>query len=179
MASSPDILKNRTISINSLAYIRLQATFLPSKSMATAVSNLRGTSQMFPTGLLKYWKANHRSSRLMVFASKSMDAFQEPQLQFHNGSGGISLQVSRRASVVGLAAVTFLHLIDTGISYAEEENNGLWLTGPIPSPTVTSGMFLHPLHHLNLVSSFISQAFRIPESLEYSIFATEKSGDKR
>ncbi|XP_008793744.3 photosynthetic NDH subunit of lumenal location 3, chloroplastic [Phoenix dactylifera] len=104
--------------------------------MAAAVSNLSGTSQILPARLLKNWKPNHGSSRLMVFANKSIDVFQESQLQFHSSSG-ISLQVSRRASV-GLAAVTLFHLLSTGISRAEAENNGLWLTGPIPSPIVTS-----------------------------------------
>ncbi|KAJ0983450.1 hypothetical protein J5N97_011705 [Dioscorea zingiberensis] len=47
------------------------------------------------------------------------------------------LQTSRRTSI-GLAVATLFNQATSGALLAEEENNGFWLTGPLPVPSVSN-----------------------------------------
>ncbi|KAJ6819807.1 photosynthetic NDH subunit of lumenal location 3, chloroplastic [Iris pallida] len=100
-------------------------------SMATtAMSNLNGPSQIFSSPLTKPLHTRRRPTTHC--SPKCSTVPQQPQPQ----PSGSTPTIARRASV-GLAAVTAL-LNRLPPLHAEEENNGFWLTGPLPVPTVAN-----------------------------------------
>ncbi|WOL12997.1 photosynthetic NDH subunit of lumenal location 3, chloroplastic [Canna indica] len=98
--------------------------------MAAPLSNLNGASQIHatPPNLRKDLKPCKRSLRVCVSSSDKNREAKSP-----------TLQVSRRASL-GIAMTALLQQLGVGSSLAEEEDNGLWLTGPLPVPTVTNNI---------------------------------------
>lgn len=98
--------------------------------MATPLSNLGGASQILPTRPTLRGDSKPQSRWLTVTMSASKK--REPK--------GYPVQVSRRASV-SIAMASLLQQLGIGSSQAEE-GNGLWLTGPLPVPAVTSGKLL-------------------------------------
>ncbi|RWW67465.1 hypothetical protein BHE74_00025086 [Ensete ventricosum] len=93
--------------------------------MATPLSNLGGASQILTTRPTLRRDSKPQSRWLTVTMSASKKRECHP------------VQVSRRASVT-IAMAALLQQLGIGSSQAEE-GNGLWLTGPLPVPTVTNG----------------------------------------
>lgn len=98
--------------------------------MATPLSNLGGASQILPTRPTLRRDSKPQSRWLTVTMSASKN--REPKCY--------PVQVTRRASV-SIAMASLLQQLGIGSSQAEE-GNGLWLTGPLPVPAVTSGKLL-------------------------------------
>ncbi|XP_072956122.1 photosynthetic NDH subunit of lumenal location 3, chloroplastic [Typha angustifolia] len=98
-------------------------------------SSLNGASHIFPTKLnqIKEYKRKRRPST--IYASTAHDS-REPLVP-PSSSSKVSLQISRRTSLSFTMATLVFHQLHAGASLAEE-GNGLWLTGPLPVPTVTS-----------------------------------------
>lgn len=59
-----------------------------------------------------------------------------------------SLQGSRRVATVGLAAASVAVFVSSGNGVAWAEDNGYWVTGPIPVPPVFNSEFSKPKPHI-------------------------------
>eukprot|EP00262_Sarcandra_glabra_P010390 TRINITY_DN25658_c0_g1_i1.p1 TRINITY_DN25658_c0_g1~~TRINITY_DN25658_c0_g1_i1.p1 ORF type:complete len:231 (-),score=30.78 TRINITY_DN25658_c0_g1_i1:164-856(-) len=97
------------------------------------LANFNGVCETLLTKPEPFNVKNARRWTIPVFASKKKEEeFQEAQVQA-NKSNCTSMRTTRRASV-GLVAVTLSAQFSSGVALAED--NGLWLTGPLPVPTV-------------------------------------------
>ncbi|XP_020255162.1 photosynthetic NDH subunit of lumenal location 3, chloroplastic [Asparagus officinalis] len=89
--------------------------------MATPLSNLNAPTQLFSS-------SPKSKPKFITSAAKTSQIPQLPQIN--------TRATSRRATLsLATVAAIFNQLLPL---HAEEENNGFWLTGPLPVPTVTN-----------------------------------------
>nr|CAD1841135.1 unnamed protein product [Ananas comosus var. bracteatus] len=105
----------------------------PTSPMATSLSTINGSASQFSPAKLKQIK-NHKpkyqspQSYMLAQAQESHSLPSKSTITPH--------QVSRRASL-SFSMALLLHQLHIEPSRADE-GNGLWLTGPLPVPTVTN-----------------------------------------
>ncbi|XP_058091971.1 photosynthetic NDH subunit of lumenal location 3, chloroplastic [Magnolia sinica] len=102
--------------------------------MARPISNFNAASEVLLTKPKIFDLKWHRTLTIHRFMAKKTEESEEQQ---HEASKpvGISIQTNRRA-VIGLGILTLsTHL---SCQNTRAEDNGLWLTGPIPVPSVVN-----------------------------------------